>query len=115
VSARVWLRCVLVSLIAAVLVRPATMTAMAPAEGEQVVDWSAVDAEELARVPEAELSERLQSLPMRQISGFERFTYWFTHPQWYLGLRSAIAVWFAFFLAATVAVSFLNSRDKRRA
>jgi hypothetical protein len=113
VTAKVWIRCIVISLIATAMVPPLTLVAMAPAEGEEVVDLRTADRWNRAGVSEAEMAKRMESPPMRRVTGLERFTYWFTEPLWFLLWWPQVTVWFLLFLASTVSVSYLNGRAKR--
>jgi len=113
VSAKVWIRCVVVSLIASAMVPPLTMIALAPSDGEKVVDLRTFDRQSLVGLSEAEESQRILNIPMRRVTGLERFTYWFTDPGWVRAWWPSVTVWFLLFLGSTVCVSYLNGRDKR--
>lgn len=112
-SAKVWIRCIAISLIATAMVPPLTLVAMVPAEGEEVVDLRTADRWNRAGISEAEMEKRMESPPMRRVSGLERFTYWFTEPWWFLAWWPSITTYFLLFLVSTVCVSYLNGRDKR--
>ncbi len=105
------LRCFLVSLGVSVLAAILTTTILvAPAEGEFVFDLGTIDPEILNQGNQIEASEHLASLPMREISGIERFTYPFSHPQYFLGLLNSIFTWFVGVLIATLLVSYINAK-----
>jgi hypothetical protein len=95
------------------MVPPLTLVVMVPAEGEEVVDLRTADRRNQAGLSEAEMAKRMESLPMRRVTGLERFTYWFTEPGWFLAWWPSITVYFLLFLASTVCVSYLSGRDKR--
>jgi hypothetical protein len=60
---------------------------------------------------DAEVAEHFNSLPMREVSGFERYTYAFEHPQiWHFFIRGGLN-WFLAIFASTLLVSYLNAKD----
>jgi hypothetical protein len=87
-----------------------------PADGESVVDLRAVSTQELGRISsEAELDEYMDRVPLRKVSGLDRFTYYFSHPQLaFFYFKSVLALFVPIF-AATVLVSYLHVRGKRDA
>lgn len=112
-SAKLWIRCIVVSLIATAMVPPLTLVAFLPADGEEVLDLRTADRWNRAGVSEAEMAKRMESPPMRRVAGLGRFTYWFTEPLWFLAWWPQVTIWFLLFLASTVSVSYLNVRAKR--
>ena len=114
---RIWLRCLLISVFATVAVLPLTMIALVPAEGEEVVDLRAIDGEKVNQLSDEEFAEYAKSIPMRRLHGWERFTYWFTGPNWFSRLLLAYwragITWFLLFFVSTASVSYLNERDRR--
>ena len=112
-SLRVWVRCVVVSLIASAMVPPLTLVALAPSEGVEVIDLRKFDRNSLTGLSEGEATKRIVNAPMRRVTGIERFTYWFTEPNWVLNFWPSVVTWFGLFMGATVCVSYLNGRDKR--
>jgi hypothetical protein len=110
---KIWLRCFLVSLLASAAAPPVTMIAMAPDANESVADLRAIDPDKMNKLTEQERIEYLKTIPMHRVQGLERITYWFSHPQWFMGWWRAVISWFALFFASTVIVSFLNTRDQK--
>jgi hypothetical protein len=112
---KIWLRCLLVSAITCAAVPPLTMIALAPANGEPVVDLRSVDPHRLETLSKQDFQEYAKTLPVRRVHGLERVTYWFTHPQWLQLYWRAVITWFGIIFAATSIVSFLNTRDNQGA
>ena len=113
VTRKIWLRCFLVSLLASAAAPPVTMIAMAPDANEPVADFRAIDSGNVNKLTKQERIEHLTSIRMHRVQGLERVTYWFSHPQWFMGWWRAAISWFALFFASTVIVSFLNTRDQK--
>jgi hypothetical protein len=109
---KIWLRCLLVSFVASLVVPPITMFTFAPAEGEEVVDLRAIDPEKMSQLSGQEFDKYVQSIPTRRLEGWERITYGFTHPQWLLFYWRAVLSWFLIIFASTVVVSYWNETDR---
>lgn len=110
-------RCFLVSLVVSILATfVTTSTAYVPDEGEVMIDLGAIDESFLnsnlfIEGTDAEINEYWESLPTREISGLERFTHAFDHPQvWYFFYRGFL-YWFVAIFMSTLFVSYLNARD----
>ena len=114
---KIWLRCLLISVFVTVAVLPLTMLVFVPVEGEEVVDLRAIDREKVTQLSDQEFAEYTRSIPMHRLHGWERFTYWFTDPNWFsrlfLGYWRAGITWFLLFFVSTASVSYLNTRDRR--
>lgn len=108
---RVWIRCLLICLVAAAVVPILTMTTIVPAEDEEVPDLRAVDRDRASNLSAEQFEEHVESIPMRRLRGLERFTYLFTDPYWLVAYWKAMILWFISFFVATALVSFLNARD----
>jgi len=107
----------LVSVVVAIIVTPLSIVTYATVvteEGEEVTDLRAIDRERLSQLSEREFCDYMASLPKRKVEGLARFTYPFTHPQIAEIYLRVIITWFIGLLAATVLVSFLNSRSRHR-
>ena len=105
-------RCVWISFGVAVIASILSSTILvAPSDGAMVPDFGSVEASVLEHGSETEINEHLRSIPMKQLSGFERFLYAFSHPQaWHFWWR-AVFTWFVGLLVATLSVSFLNEKS----
>jgi hypothetical protein len=108
----VWLRCLLVSLLASVATPPVIMVATAPDAHEPVADFRALNPEKMDKLSDREQGDAIKAIPMHRVQGWERITYWFSHPQWLRAWWQAAISWFLMFFAATAAVSFLNTRKQ---
>ncbi len=112
----VWMRCVLVSLLMAAITPPLTSTIMvSPEDGEMVPDLATIDSNELEGMSSKELEERVNEIPMRKVEGIERFTYQFTHPQYFHFYIGGVLSFFPLYLLATILVSYGHVRNDRAA
>jgi hypothetical protein len=82
----------------------------APIE-EEVIDLEAIDEEIASQLSDEEFGEYIDSLPKRKVTGLERFTYQYGHPQVWLFLSQALLNWFIAIFSATLIVSHLNAKD----
>ena len=83
---------------------------LAPEEGEMVAGLAAIDPESIGRMSDEEFNTSMREIPMRRVEGIERFTYPFTHPQYfYFYARGVLSAFFWVFLA-TIIVSYLNQK-----
>ncbi len=83
-----------------------------PGAGQPVPLIDSIDADDIAEMTPEQLAERMESMPTREVSGLDRFTYQFSHPQyWRFYLRGVITSFVWLFLA-TALVSYLG-RDRR--
>jgi hypothetical protein len=89
------------------------MATYIPSEGEEVVDFDALESHQRLNTSVTADSADAASVPMRPVHGFERIAYLFANPYWIVALRKSMFVWFLSFFAATSLVSFLNVRHKR--
>ncbi len=83
-----------------------------PEEGEMVVDLGAIDLDAISRMSEQEFEESLRIIPMRRVEGMERYTYQFTHPQYFHFYWRGVLSAFVWVFLATIVVSYLNHRKK---
>ena len=110
-TGKVWLRCFLVSFVIACLIPLFTSVILAPEEGEMVVDLAAIDPESIGRMSDEEFNTYMRQIPMRRIEGIKRFTYPFTHPQYFHFYARGVLSAFVWVFLATVVVSYLNHRN----
>ena len=111
----VWIRCFVVSLVTALLVPVVTNTLMVPDAGEVVVDLAAIDTDRLDQMSDEEFARYTRDPPMRRLDGIERFTYYFSHPQFWHFYSLGVAASFLWLFVATTLVSYLHVRRKRDA
>jgi hypothetical protein len=100
VTTTVFLRCLVISLVASALPPFATLVVVVPTGGEPVV----LDAS----------AERVQSVQTRRLRGFERLGYMLLNRQWVPLYWPETLTTFASLLTATALVSVLNERDQTR-
>ncbi len=116
---RAWIRCLVISLLGTVLAPIVTVTPFIPDEGAEVADLRAIDPKKTAGMSERETAEYINAIPVRRVSGWQRITYWFGHPDgslvaWRTYWPAAVG-WFALFFVATATVSYLTVRERRGA
>ena len=108
----VFFRCVVVSLVIALITTFVSTTIVSvPKSGEFVMDLEHVDADGIEHMSDQEFLHHIESIPYRQVSGLERFTYAFTHPQIWYFLARAFFTWFVALLIATLLISFWNLKE----
>ena len=109
----------MISLVGTLLAPIVTLTPFIPDEGAEVADLRAIDAKKTAGMSEREAVEYINTIPMRQVRGWERVTYWFGHPDGFVFIWRTywpVAVgWFALFFMATASVNYLSVRERRGA
>lgn len=98
-TATVFLRCLIVSLLASALLPFATVVVVAPTGGPAALEASA---------------HGVQSVPTRRLQGFERLGYMLLNRQWVSLYWPTMLTSFAALLTVTVVVSILNARDQTR-
>jgi hypothetical protein len=104
-------RCLLVSLLISVVATLMTTSIMGAPIEESVIDLEAIDEQVVSQLSDEEFGEYLESLPKREVTGIERFTYAYGHPQVWLFLTQALLNWFIAIFSATLIVSYLNAKD----
>lgn len=107
------LRCLIVSLVLAVLASViATSVVLAPPSGTVMtaVDGDEPDPRGLAQ---EDYDDYLMTLPTRTVTGMERFMVAFTHPQYWHFQRRAMTTLFAVLLMGTLLASGWNLRAAR--
>jgi len=104
-------RCVLVSLVISVAATLMTTSIMGAPREERVIDLEASDEQVVSQLSDEDFGEYLESLPKRDVTGIERFTYAYGHPQVWLFLTQALLNWFIALFSATLIVSYLNAQD----
>jgi hypothetical protein len=109
---RLWTYCFLVSAVLAALMPIVTSIVVIPAEGEEVLDLASIDASQLENMSLEESDGFVDTVPTRKLKGLERFTYQFSHPQFFHFYVRGVAVSFIWLLLATVAVSYLGYRSR---
>jgi hypothetical protein len=105
-------RCLVVSLLFALAIPVFSVIIVVPEEGEEVIDLEAIDSESLRELSGEELEAYLDAVPTRRLTGLDRLTYQFTHPQYFYFFIRAVAVCFAWVLAATVVVTYMHGRSR---
>ncbi len=114
ITARQWLRCLLVSMLLGALSPYVVVVPLAPAEGERVIDLERFTPQQMQELSKVSPSDWLAAVPMREVHGLERFTYWFTQPEaWSLYAIAALLSFITTFVG-TVWVTYLNARAERR-
>ncbi len=99
------IRCFLVSFLISVFAALLSTTVLvAPEEGAMVPDLSTV----IASSNKAE--EMIRNIPMKKLTGLERFTYPMTHPQYISTIFGVVFIWFLGLFIATITVSYLNAK-----
>lgn len=109
-SRATWIRCFIVSAAFAVVAPFISSVSLMPSEGEQVIELKAIEARQLKVTSVEDALSHLDSVPTRTLSRFERFTYQFTHPQYWLFYLRGVAASFIWLFLATLSVSYLNLR-----
>ena len=110
---KVWVRCLLVSLLASVAAPLIMIVPLAPDAGTEVPEFRGIDPDKMNSLSERGKVEYLQTIPTHRVQGIERFTWLLSNPWWVEAYWRGIVTWFVLFLASTVLVSFLNARDRR--
>ena len=110
-SKSVVIRCFLVSFVISVFAALLSTTVLvAPEEGAMVPDLSTVDNNDLAIASYDKAEEMIRNMPMRELTGLERFTYPMTHPQYISTIFGVVFTWFLGLFIATITVSYLNAK-----
>ena len=109
---KLWIHCFLVSMVFAAAMPIVTGTVVVPAEGEEVLDLASIDANQLESMSPEAIEGFIDSVPTRKLEGLERFTYQFTHPQFFRFYYRGVAVSFVWLFLATVVVSYLGHRSR---
>ena len=100
------IHCLLVSIIVSIIAAMFSTTILvAPGEGEEVLDLSHVATNT------GNIELMVESIPMRQVKGLERFTYPLSHPEYTTFFLKAISTWFIGLFIATLIVSLLNEKS----
>jgi len=105
------IRCFLVSLVVSVVATFMTTSILGVPIDEEVIDLEAIDEEVVSQLSDEEFGDYLETLPKREVTGIERFTYAYGHPQIWLFLTQALLNWFIAIFSATLIVSYLNAKD----
>ena len=111
---KLWMYCLLVSVVLAALMPIVASIVVVPEEGEDVLNMASIDAKQLESMPSDEFREYVQSIPKKKIEGTERFTYPFTHPQFFHFYFRSAAESFCWLFVATALVSYLGHRSRSR-
>jgi len=110
-SKLVLIRCFFVSFVISIISTIySTTIAVTPAESELVYNLRSFDESILSQGTEAEVNQHINSIPMRTLSGLERFTYSFNHPQAWDFILRGLLNWFFWVFTATILVSYLNAK-----
>ena len=109
---KLWIYCFLVSVVFATLVPLFTSTVLVPEEGEVVLDLESFDADQLEGMSPEDFGGFVTSVPTRRLEGLERFTYPFTHPQYFRFYYRSVAIAFIWLFLATVVASYLGHRSR---
>jgi hypothetical protein len=105
-----WIRCILVSAVFAALL-PLISDIVLISDTIDMPDLSSIDADQLEKMSPDDLGEYMETVPMRKLEGFDRFTYPFTHPQFFHFYLRGAATSFVWLFLATTAVSYLGHRS----
>lgn len=110
---QLWIYSLLVSAVLAALVPPVSNTVAVPGEAEEVLDLASIDANQLEGMSPEAFEELVTAIPTKRLEGLERFTYQFTHPQYFHFYYRGVAFAFVWLFLATIAVSYLGHRSRR--
>ncbi len=109
---KLWIYCFLVSAVLAALMPIVSSAVVVPVDGEKVLDLTSIDASQLESMSPGEFEGFVNSVPTKKLEGLERFTYQFTHPQYFHFYFRSVAVSFIWLFLATVAASYLGHRTR---
>jgi hypothetical protein len=109
---KLWIYCFLVSAVLAALMPIVLSTAVLPAEGQAVLDLTSIGANQRVSMSPGEFGDFVNSVPTRKLEGLERFTYQFTHPQYFHFYFRSVAISFIWLFLATVVVSYRGHRTR---
>ena len=109
-----WLSCALVSIAFAVLVPLISSTIVVAGASDDAIDLGALENGQL----QDEIGENIQivdNIPTRRLEGLEKFTYQFTHPQFFQHYLRGVVTSFVWLLFATLTASYFGQRHRNDA